>query len=62
MICKEKNDLCKRPFEVVWLYQATCLFIKFKDFGIVKLSWVTSPDEKYKGFQSGLTIIGDVPM
>jgi hypothetical protein len=50
MICKEKNDLCKRPFEVVWLYQATCLFIKFKDFGIVKLSWVTSPDEKYKGF------------
>jgi plasmid replication initiation protein len=47
---KKKNDLCKRPFEVVWLYQATCVFVKFKDFGIVKLSWVTYPDEKYKGF------------
>jgi len=29
---------------------ATCLFVKFKDFGIVKLLWVTYLNEKYKGF------------
>jgi hypothetical protein len=33
-----------------------------KIFRVVLLQLATYPSEKCKGFQSGLTIIGDVPM
>jgi hypothetical protein len=47
---KKKDGLCERLFKVVWLYQATCLLVEFRGFEMVKSSWVTCPDEKYKGF------------
>ena len=47
---KEKDDLCEKLkdffLEVVWLSQATCQLVKFKDFEMVKLSWVTLQDKK----------------
>jgi len=59
---KEKDDLCEKLkdffFEVVWLSQATCQLVKFKDFEMVKLSWVTLQDKKkkYKGFSKVVSL------
>jgi hypothetical protein len=63
---KEKDDLCEKLkdffLEVVWLSQATCQLVKFKDFEMVKLSWVTLQDKKkiQRFFQSGLIVMGDL--